>query len=228
MLIPESLKFGNTINSYAINEPDECPLCHVSIKPEKIHIHPYWSNRKKYAAAMYMCTHCSMVFCTLYECIDSSTSLNGRSLYLSKLLYIGPTRYIEQSFDQSIAQLSPQFVKIFNQAKAAESSSLDEIAGIGYRKALEFLVKDYCIHLHPEKEQDIKETPLSRCIRDYIDISQIQTLAERATWIGNDETHYIRKHEDRDVTDMKRFIDAMVHFISMTLIVEDASTINPS
>lgn len=39
-------------------------------------------------------------------------------------------------------QVSPQFVEIYNQAKAAESFQLDQITGLGLRKALEFLIKD--------------------------------------------------------------------------------------
>ena len=45
-----------------------------------------------------------------------------------------PDRSMKQKFDQKITALSPQFDKIYNQALAAETSGLDEIAGLGYRK----------------------------------------------------------------------------------------------
>ena len=35
------------------------------------------------------------------------------------------------------------FLTIYNQSLSAEDNNLDQIAGIGYRKALEFLIKDY-------------------------------------------------------------------------------------
>ena len=89
---------------------------------------------------------------------------------------------------------------------------------------MEFLVKDYAIYKNNEKEEIIKNTWMSDCIKTYIDNEQIKTLAEKSEWIGNDETHYVRKQEDRDINDMKRFIDAMTYFISMSLIVDDAST----
>ncbi len=54
-----------------------------------------------------------------------------------------------------------------------------------------------------------------------------KTLATQSAWIGNDETHYIRKQEDRDVQDIKSFIQAIVYFIGMILITEDASTMEP-
>lgn len=98
---------------------------------------------------------------------------------------------------------------------------------MGYRKALEFLVKDFSIHEHPDDENKIKSMSLTNCINEYIDTPNIKTLATRSAWIGNDEAHYIRKQEDRDVNDMKSFIHATVYFISMILITEDASSMEP-
>lgn len=226
----ELLKFSNngSPSNYSIEEPNECPLCHFAMKPVKLHICPYWNGKKKHIAALYKCTNCQLVFCTLSVCSDKTESINGLIATISDLLYVGPIRYSPRSFDPAISQLSSQFVKIYNQALAAENSDLDEIAGIGYRKALEFLVKDFCIHLHPDCADEIKAKHLSRCINEFIDTPQIRTLAEKATWIGNDETHYIRKQGDRDISDMKNFINAMVYFIGMVLIAEDAETITPA
>lgn len=103
--------------------------------------------------------------------------------------------------------------------------NLDQIAGIGYRKSLEFLAKDFAIKYNPDDEDKIKNMPLSNCIKTYIDDPRIKNLAEKSIWLGNDETHYVRKHEDRDISDMKQFIDALVYFISMILITEDAESI---
>lgn len=96
-----------------------------------------------------------------------------------------------------------------------------------YRKALEFLIKDYSIHKFPDDSEDIKSKPLAQCIKKYIKNDYILTLAERSAWIGNDEAHYIRKQEDRDVSDMKAFIQAIVYFIGMVLITEDAASMTP-
>lgn len=100
-------------------------------------------------------------------------------------------------------------------------------AGLGYRKALEFLIKDFAIHKQPDEEEAIKNKPLMQCIKNYISDDRIITLAERSAWIGNDEAHYIRKQEDRDVSDMKNFIQAIVYFIGMVLITEDAASMTP-
>lgn len=90
---------------------------------------------------------------------------------------------------------------------------LSQIMGVGYRKALEFLIKDYLISLHPDKDASIKAKLLGRCISDDINDIKIKSVAERATWIGNDETHYVRKWEDKDVSHLKALIDLCLHWI---------------
>ena len=99
-----------------------------------------------------------------------------------------------------------------------------EISGLGYRKALEFLIKDFAIYNNPEKEEQIKSTWMMKCLKEYIDNEKIKTLAEKSEWIGNDEAHYVKIQDDRNINDMKSFIDALVYFISMSLIVDDAQT----
>lgn len=219
---------GSIEEPYAVDEPNDCPLCHYAIKPIRLSAHLFEHNGHRYIAAMYLCNHCFQSFMTFSECTGEDVRLYNLSAMDSRLLYAGPRCYEKKQFDPQINILSPEFSIIYNQALQAETSGLDRIAGIGYRKAIEFLVKDFCIHLHPEADEQIKSKLLGRCIQDYVDDARIKTLAEKAVWIGNDETHYIRKHQDRDITDMKRFIDAMVHFVSMVLITEDAASIDPA
>lgn len=229
MIVSEVLTFPSCNRaSFALNELESCPLCHFSIKPEKIHLDPYWRDGKKYIGGFYRCTHCFEVFCTLSICENNSVPINGIPAISTKLIRSGPTLHSKRSFDPKILQLSPQFVKIYDQASAAEDSGLDEIAGIGYRKALEFLTKDFCIHTHPDEVDSIKGMQLGACIKKYVDSPNINTLAEKAAWIGNDETHYVRKHSDRDIVDLKKFVEAMVYFVGMILITEDAETISPA
>ena len=96
---------------------------------------------------------------------------------------------------------------------------------MGYRKALEFLIKDYAIHFNLAEAETIKEQALAQCIKTYIDNPKIKTLAERSAWLGNDEVHYVRKHPDFDINDLKRFIDTCVNYIEMELNLEQCNSI---
>lgn len=207
---------------FEVEQVAKCPLCKRSISP--VHLNSVFSFKDPnfLLESHILCSGCNHSFIASYQCQRTSTSIKT-----GQLLSVEPQRYYKQDFDNSIVELSPQFDKIYNQALAAESSGLDEIAGLGYRKALEFLIKDFAIHEHADKEDKIKSMPLAACIKDFIDSPNIKTLATRSAWIGNDEAHYIRKQEDRDVEDMKSFIKATVYFISMILITEDAASMEP-
>jgi hypothetical protein len=72
-----------------------------------------------------------------------------------------------------------------------------------------------------EEIETIKRKLLGPCIREHVDDPRIQKCAERAAWLGNDETHYVRKWEDKDVTDLKRLIALTVNWIDSSLQTEE-------
>ena len=96
---------------------------------------------------------------------------------------------------------------------------------MGYRKALEFIVKDYAIHLRPKSKEDVEKQALGKCIESYIDNERIKKLAKASAWLGNDETHYIRKHEEYSVENLKAFIRALVSLVASDLAVADAESL---
>ena len=133
-----------------------------------------------------------------------------------------PVKSCEQNFSEAITSLSPDFVSIYTQAALAESLGLDQICGIGYRKAIEFLVKDYTIHKSPNSKDAILKATLGACISNYIKDDRLTTLARAATWLGNDETHYVRQHPDYTLKELKAFADAFITFIDADLAYEAA------
>lgn len=208
-----------------VNEVEECPICKKGIKPVLLSAKISGdSNDNFFFDAHLLCKACNNSFLSHYSVSRVS---NTNTFVGENPIYSAPNFFIEEKFKSSICSLSPQFVKIYNQALSAESLNLDEIAGLGFRKSLEFLVKDFAISENQTDEEKIKKMNLSQCINQYINDPHIKVLTERSAWIGNDEAHYVRKQTDRDVSDMKNFIEATVYFISMVLITKDASSIDP-
>jgi len=121
-----------------------------------------------------------------------------------------------------IKGISPDFCAIYEQAQKAEQHGLELVAGPGYRKALEFLIKDYIISGFTEKDEalaakkdTVEKTQLGTCIATHIKNENIKGIAKRAAWLGNDETHYVRKWEDKDLQDLKKLIRLTLHWIEM-------------
>jgi hypothetical protein len=73
------------------------------------------------------------------------------------------------------------------------------------------------LEIYPEEVSKIQSMPLQQCVKNYITEASIKDMAERAIWLGNDETHYVRKWENKDLQDLKNLIDLTVYFISMNL-----------
>ena len=121
----------------------------------------------------------------------------------------------KKEFSDIINSISSQFVSIYNQAYFAEQINLDQICGVGYRKSLEFLIKDYLISKETEKQvkENIRKKFLNNCIQDHVQNDNIKNVAKRAVWLGNDETHYVRVWANKDVKNLKQLIDLTVRWI---------------
>lgn len=210
-------------NLFAKEEPSECPICHLKIAP--VFQHAIYDSPSQTIDALYKCTNnlCRRGFLARYGNLQNDRSVSSHPFFL--LLNAYPVTQQVQSFPDPVSQISSQFVAIYNEAYSAEQFDLNEICGVGYRKALEFLIKDYLISRIPSddpdrasKEQGIKTKALGRCIDEHITDANIKAVAKRATWLGNDETHYVRKWESKDVTDLKKLIQlTVIHMESEAL-----------
>lgn len=76
------------------------------------------------------------------------------------------------------------------------------------------------INKSPEKKEAIKIKFLGKCIKEDIQNVNLKEIAERATWLGNDETHYVRQWESKDISDLKVLINISLHWIDMELLTE--------
>ena len=199
---------------------NKCPICNSSIAP--VEKSKFFNSDSKMYFFMFECPACNKGFITHYNYTNERKIKNDISYNMLKLVDSYPKVPELHQFDENIKKLSSNFCEIFNQAYVAEQMDLNEIAGIGYRKALEFLIKDYCIDKNKEQEEKIKKEPLSQVITNYILSDKIKNLAKASIWIGNDETHYVRKYEDKDIKDLKRFISATVAYITYELIADSA------
>ena len=122
-----------------------------------------------------------------------------------------------KTFSETINRVSSEFSVIYNQAFEAEQIHLGQISGVGYRKALEFLIKDYLLSNISQDDTNgrerIKIKLLGQCIAEDVMNERIRTVAKRAVWLGNDETHYVRKWTDKDVSHLKQLIELTVRWI---------------
>ncbi|MFW3338150.1 hypothetical protein ACN9JY_00210 [Aliarcobacter butzleri] len=199
--------------SYTV--PDLCPICKKHIAPTPI----IASDCDFFdTEVIFKCTNlrCNHLFISTYTLSDN---LNEHySVYKDSK----PIASVGISKDENINNLSERFYQIYQESSDAELFGLNEISGMGYRKALEFLIRDYCIYKYPSKIDSIKNTKqIGTVIENFIDNSNIKDMAKRATWLGNDETHYDREWIEMTIEDLKCLIDLTLHWIIYDLKTEE-------
>lgn len=136
----------------------------------------------------------------------------------------------------NINNLSIKFYNVFREATIIEELGFDESSGMIYRKALEFVVKDFLKSLLPDYLNIIEEKTIGQIIFHFYDIQNkeliikvkpefesineeletIRLLAKkiRNTFkIGNDFSHYDRKLSEFTSKDMKSSILQIISFI---------------
>lgn len=204
---------GSPHNVRLDKTPDTCPRCHRSVHPK--FVGAFLTQERSLCQATFRCTNllCQEIFIATYR-------LRGESggFKLFNFDRVEPQKPKHTRFPEVIEQISPNFSIIFNQAEDAESSGLDQLVGIGLRKALEFLIKDFSASENPDKADKIRGSALSQCLTNYVNDPNVKECARRAAWLGNDETHYVKKWENKDISDLKLLVRLTVNWIESTLL----------
>ena len=197
---------------------DYCPICHKGVEP--INLNNYLiGSKSNILQRIYRCprNQCGRIFLANY-----SQSLNG----VFQLRYLEPRQHEEPPLPDLLKENFSDFCKIYKQAIIADEMNLKEIAGMGLRKSLEFLIKDFVIkklkndNAGEEKINEVKKLFLGTCIEKYISYSTIKRRAKRAVWLGNDETHFFKKWPEKDLTDLKNLIEITISSIEAQLLDE--------
>src|SRR4030043_1008787 len=205
--------------------PDKCPVCGNGIESEFLGSYGkiFRDYRKGHLVqAVFRCPllECQAVFIACYTSPTGISPIGSDHYVYLKSTYVYPYSKVEE-FDEEIEKLSPNFVKIYTQAKMTEDIGLDLVCGPGYRKALEFLIKDFLVEEKLKSKKYVKEHKLGFLIAKDIDSQKIQLTAGLAKDLGNDETHYEKRIDELTLEDMKKLIKLTTHWITDEILTED-------
>lgn len=180
--------------------------------------------------SVYHCINCNSLFAVKYNVNSDDTFLlnvseNDESTVTCNIFGYLPEFQRLYCFSDYINKTFPDFVNLYHQAEKAEFLGLTDICGMGYRKALEFLVQSYVEYKENGLPNGFNDMTLGQKITKYIRDSNIKTLVERAVWLGNDNVHIVQKHSDYSVDDMKQFILSVISYFDFEQNVKKASEI---
>ncbi|WP_343329321.1 hypothetical protein [Polaribacter staleyi] len=205
------MNFGN-IN---IEEPNICPHCHVVNEPEFKHMeHTHSLEENRQIITLWRCTHskCNRHFPILYERFE------GYKYEFIRFLdglpkgpeWPEPILNLKSGNNEDIEKdLQSRFIETYLQSLTAENEGLYEIAGMGFRKSVEYLVKDWAIQSNPKDAEIINKLWLGEVIKKYYE-GDLKGILERASWLGNDQAHYNKLFEEYDIKVLKELINLIM------------------
>ena len=193
-----------------------CPVCKAKVPPSLVSSLTEVYNFNpivRFLATFPCCGSEHIIDCSNVAGYDNILSTRQDSKWEVEELKKEMLEY--KDVPELIDKVSPSFKQIYREAQAARQLGYTQICGGGYRKALEFLLRDYAILLHPEEKDEIQKMELSNCIAKYVDNDNIKCFAQRAAWLGNDELHYLKRWEDLNISNLEDFIVLSIFAIDL-------------
>ncbi len=206
-------KTGGDINVTLDAYPDTCPTCRHAGQPKFLTAsyvnHRGWGDEEVHCIFQCPRHKCLALYIGRYRYKPEDRNSIDRRI---KLHATFPQLFVPPLVPALVSAVSARFIEIYSQASEAESLRLPDVAGPGYRKALEHLIKDFAISQHLAQAEDIQKMSLQGVIDKYVADSNIKDCAERAWWLGNDESHYLRKW-DLDLKNLVEVIQLTINWI---------------
>lgn len=190
------------------NKVSTCPYCGIGTDATQISLYLFEITNGRIVAVTYRCTSCDKIFHVSYKKKNDEEVFEPFSIYPS---------FSGRVFSEHITNTSSRFVKLYNQAYKAEYDCNYELAGCGYRNALEVLIKDYAINVLKVSKKEVIDKKLYKAIETYLPDVDMSNCADVVRILGNDNTHYERDYEDIDFTVLKQYLDIFIDMIDVKI-----------
>ncbi|HEM3576788.1 TPA: DUF4145 domain-containing protein [Streptococcus suis] len=181
-----------------IDIPKLCPHCGVGNNPEN-----------KFVAAIDECAVYNH-FCQ--PCKKFHYTLQGELIENKRtILMVYPNRVVAE-IDPLFIENAPRFVEFYSEALQAEKLGLENIAGTGYRSAIECLIKDYALHFELDDHDYLANPRLTfnNAIDRYVkDDDLLKGALHFIREVGNHYTHW-DKSTDISLPVLKSYVEIIL------------------
>lgn len=197
------------INNY-YSKPATCPHCGIGVDAPFVRKCVFETE----AGALLMAATCKCTSCQRYfffTCLHDGKSAPS--------VCIWPNSDSPYSND-NLSAISPRFIDIYNQALRSESRGDIDIAAIGYRTALEILVKDYAINELGLDADEVSKQSLCNAIGEYLKQEDLVKTADVVRIFGNDYVHYKEKYPDKDFHILKSYMIIFMRLVDTEYMIK--------
>lgn len=198
-------KFFYNNHEHKLDVPLNCPFCgHEAYSSYKAHASLQYTQDEKYFIVAFQSNCCDRIYMANYLFNYNSQKFTLLNFY---------PRQNPKPLPSCIPKFSPRFVTMYSQAATAEENEHYELASCGYRNAIEILIKDFAIQVLGKSQEEVRNKNLFKAIEDYLPKDLLQT-ADVIRILGNDNTHYLRKHTDIPFSELKNYLSIFISQIN--------------
>lgn len=204
----QKLQIGTTYYfQHPYQKPSTCPFCGIDTDAtlNSVSQPVYKAGSNLYIVSL-KCTHCGKNFVALYEM--NKEEQNDALEFIEVL-----PRPAGSELPACLSIISPRFAEVHKEAEGAETYGFTGLASIGYRKALEILVKDYAINFLHKEQAEVEKKSLAAAIGTYLQQSKLVKTADVVRILGNDRTHYKEKYPQHDFSILKHYYNIFINQI---------------
>lgn len=191
---------GKTIT---IQIPKTCPLCGIGNNPTNNEAGKLEIQEGYIITLHHRCPSCKKYHMTNQEYLRQSDETTMALVYPNKVV---------TDIDRLFIDHAPRFVEFYSEAIEAEKMGLENIAGTGYRSAIECLIKDYALDFGLDDKEYLSSPKLSfnNAIDRYIkDDELLKGALHFIREVGNDYTHW-DKNSSISLLTMKHYVEIII------------------
>lgn len=197
--------------NFNYQKPATCPYCGTSTDAILANKSNFSLDGKAMITSSCKCTACNKTF--FFACVSDG---NGNAPNVC--LYPDVTFVPYQN--DILKSISERFIDMYNQALQSEFVGNIDLAAIGYRSALEILVKDFAINELGKDTEEVSKKKLCAAIGEYLNQDDLVKTADVIRILGNDYTHYKRKYPDQDFKLLKAYMEIFLKQIEVQYMIK--------
>lgn len=186
-----------------IEIPKSCPNCGIGNNPSTNYLNKLDIQEGHVFGLHHRCPSCKQKHMTLQTYVNNSNKGSMTIVYPNKVIF---------NIDPIFTEYAPRFVEFYSEAIEAEKLGLENIAGTGYRSAIECLIKDYALHFELDDKEYLANPKFSfnNAIDRYIkDDDLLKGALHFIREVGNHYTHW-SKETDIPLEVLKSYVEIIL------------------
>ena len=195
--------FSAISKTLTIQIPQSCPLCGIGNNPTTNEVGRLEIQEGYVFTLHHRCPACKKYHMTNQEYLNQDDKTTMILVYPNKVVI---------DIDDLFIEHAPRFVEFYSEAIEAEKMGLENIAGTGYRSAIECLIKDYALAFELDTKEYLSDPKLTfnNAIDRYVkDDELLKGALHFIRIVGNGYTHW-NKSTSISLPELKNYVDIII------------------